>query len=112
MPGLAWSACSNTPRGSAAADGSGCITRRPRGRRAGPAKRHFGDPTRPELDKRYSPTAVLCGHIHEALFKNGGAWIDRIGDTWLFNTGGQIGDIPARVENDFAQQTAAWISPA
>ena len=75
-------------------------------------KRYYGDLVLPELVKRYSPTAVLCGHIHEAPFRTGGSWIDRIGDTWLFNAGRQIGDIPARVEIDFIAQSARWISLA
>ena len=75
-------------------------------------KRHYGDSVLPELIKRFSPTAVLCGHIHEAPFKSGGSWVDRIGDTWLFNAVRQIGDIPARIEIDFAQQAARWISIA
>jgi len=75
-------------------------------------KRHYGDSVLPELIRRFSPTAVLCGHIHEAPFKSGGSWIDRIGDTWLFNAGRQIGDIPARIEIDLGQQAARWISLA
>ena len=75
-------------------------------------KRHYGDSVLPELIRRFSPTAVLCGHIHEAPFKSGGSWIDRVGDTWLFNAGRQIGDIPARIEIDFDQQAARWISLA
>jgi len=73
-------------------------------------KRHYGDALLPELLKRYSPTAVLCGHIHEAPFRTGGSWIDRIGETWLFNAGRQIGGIPARIEIDFTQQAACWIT--
>jgi len=75
-------------------------------------KRHYGDVVLPELIKKYSPTAVLCGHIHEAPFRNGGSWVDRMGDTWLFNAGRQIGNVPARVEIDFEQQAARWISLA
>jgi len=75
-------------------------------------KRHYGDAVLPQLVERYSPTAVLCGHIHEAPFKTGGSWVDRIGDTWLFNAGRQIGDVPARIEIDFAEQAARWISIA
>lgn len=75
-------------------------------------KRHFGDPLLPELVQRHAPTAVLCGHIHEAPFRTGGSWIDRIGKTWLFNAGRQIGEVPARVEIDFAEATARWISLA
>jgi len=75
-------------------------------------KRHFGDAFLPELIQRYSPTAVLCGHIHEAPFKSDGGWVDRIGTTWLFNAGRQIGDVPARIEIDFAQGAARWVSLA
>jgi Icc-related predicted phosphoesterase len=75
-------------------------------------KRYYGDTVLPGLVRRYSPTAVLCGHIHEAPFKTGGSWVDRIGETWLFNAGNQIGDIPARIEIDFTQQAARWISLA
>jgi Icc-related predicted phosphoesterase len=75
-------------------------------------KRHFGDAVLPSLIERFSPTAVLCGHIHEAPFRKGGSWIDRIGDTWLFNAGNQIGEVPARVEIDLAQKSARWISLA
>jgi predicted phosphodiesterase len=57
-------------------------------------------------------SAVLCGHIHEAPFKADGSWIDRVGDTWLFNAGRQIGDVPARVEIDFARHAARWVSLA
>jgi Icc-related predicted phosphoesterase len=75
-------------------------------------KRHYGDAMLPQLIQRYSPTAVLCGHIHEAPYQRGGSWIERVGDTWLFNAGGQIGDVPARVEIDFKRQAARWISHA
>jgi Icc-related predicted phosphoesterase len=75
-------------------------------------RRHYGDPALATLVKRHAPDAVLCGHIHEAPFKEGGSWIDRIGRTWLFNAGRQIGDVPARIEIDFAAQQARWVSLA
>jgi len=84
----------------------------PEGRLSWTGKRHYGDAVLPALIKRHSPTAVLCGHIHEAPFRNGGSWVERVGDTWLFNAGRQIGDIPAHVQIDFAQQSARWISLA
>ena len=84
----------------------------PEGALSWTGKRHFGDALLSELVERHSPTAVLCGHIHEAPFKTGGSWIDRIGETWLFNAGRQIGDIPARIEIDFTRQAARWISLA
>src|SRR5512139_158526 len=59
----------------------------PEGALSWTGKRHFGDALLADLIKRHSPPAVLCGHIHEAPFKSGGSWIDRAGDTWLFNAG-------------------------
>jgi len=75
-------------------------------------KRYYGDAVLPKLIERHAPTAVLCGHIHEAPFKADGSWIDRMGATWLFNAGRQIGDVPARIEIDFARQAARWVSLA
>ena len=75
-------------------------------------KRHYGDAALPDLVRRHAPTAVLCGHIHEAPFRKGGSWVDRIDATWLFNAGNQIGEVPARIEIDFARQAARWISLA
>jgi len=73
-------------------------------------KRHFGDPALAGLIARHSPTAVLCGHIHEAPYREGGSWIDRMGDTWVFNAGKQLGDVPAHIEIDFGQAVARWIT--
>ncbi len=73
-------------------------------------RRHYGDAFLPELIGRHAPTAVLCGHIHEAPFQLEGSWNDRIGETWLFNAGRQAGKIPARVEIDFAQGRAKWVT--
>ncbi len=84
----------------------------PEGPHSWTGKRHYGDPLLPTLIRRHRPDAVLCGHIHEAPFKADGSWIDRIDDTWLFNAGRQIGDVPARVEIDFALGAARWISLA
>ena len=39
-------------------------------------------------------------------------WVDRIGHTWLFNASSPIGEVPARIEIDFAQQAARWVSLA
>jgi len=75
-------------------------------------KRHFGDDVLARLIARHAPDAVLCGHIHEAPFKANGSWIDRVGDTWIFNAGRQIGEIPARIEIDLAGRVARWISLA
>lgn len=84
----------------------------PEGQLSWTGKRHYGDAVLAELVRRHAPTVVLCGHIHEAPFRSGGSWVDRIGDTWLFNAGRQIGDVPCRIEIDFAKPAARWISLA
>jgi len=53
---------------------------------------------------------VFTGHVHEAAFKPDGAWADRIGCTWVFNAGNQIGRVPAHVVVDLAQGQATWLS--
>jgi Icc-related predicted phosphoesterase len=60
----------------------------------------------------YSPDIVFTGHIHEAPFKQGGSWTDRIGDTWVFNSGRQIGPTPAHIFVDTEANEAAWFSQA
>ena len=37
------------------------------------------------------PDIVLCGHIHQAPWVDGGSWHARLGETWVFNAGKQIG---------------------
>ena len=82
----------------------------PTGKLSWTGKRHYGDDLLPQLIERHRPTAVLCGHIHEAPFQTGGSWCERIGDTWLFNAGRQPGPVPARVELDLARGEAKWIT--
>ena len=75
-------------------------------------QRHFGDPALRDWIVEYRPDFVLCGHIHQAPFRRGGSWVDRIADTWVFNAGQQIGPVPAHVIIDTAAQTASWYSLA
>lgn len=60
--------------------------------------------------ERYQPDLVLSGHIHNAPFVKNGSWIDRIGKTWVFNPGKQIGPCPTYIEFDLAAMTAEWMS--
>ncbi len=60
--------------------------------------------------ERFSPDLVLSGHIHNAPFYAEGSWIDRIGGTWVFNVGRQIGPQPTLVILDFEAMSARWIS--
>lgn len=69
-----------------------------------------GDETLTEWIARFSPDLVLSGHIHNAPFYAAGAWIDRLGSTWVFNAGRQIGARPSCVILDFSAMSARWIS--
>jgi Icc-related predicted phosphoesterase len=82
----------------------------PQGPLAWTGSRHFGDPVVAEWIDRWRPAAVLMGHIHQAPFTPDGAWIDRVGTTWLFNPGKQIGPVPSHVELDLDAGTARWVS--
>ncbi len=59
---------------------------------------------------RFKPDMVLSGHIHNSPFYGGGSWIDRVGQTWVFNPGKQIGPQPTTIILDFDAMTAEWIS--
>jgi len=75
-------------------------------------KRYFGDANLLEWIARYQPDMVLTGHIHQAPFKADGSWVDRIGDTWVFNPGRQIGPVPTQVIIDTDKGEAIWLSLA
>ena len=72
--------------------------------------RHYGDPELPRLLETHSPDLVLCGHIHQAPFTPEGSWVERRGDTWLFNPGYQGGAEPTSIVLDLDDRTAAWSS--
>lgn len=72
--------------------------------------RHFGDPELPALLDRHRPDVVLCGHIHQAPYVEGGGWYERRGPTWLFNSGHQLGPVPAHVRLDLTAGEAEWWS--
>jgi Icc-related predicted phosphoesterase len=61
---------------------------------------------------RFAPNVVLSGHIHNAPFYPEGAWIDRLGATWVLNPGRQIGPCPTCVILDFEKMSARWVSVA
>ncbi len=72
--------------------------------------RHFGDPELPRLLDQLHPDVVLCGHIHQAPYVDGGAWFEQRNGTWLFNSGFQAGPIPAHVLLDLSAGRAEWWS--
>jgi Icc-related predicted phosphoesterase len=75
-------------------------------------RRSWGDADLLTWIETYRPDLVLSGHIHQAPFKRDGSWVDRIGDTWVFNSGQQIGPEPPHVIIDTSEPAAAWFSLA
>lgn len=71
-----------------------------------------GDPWLSGWIAEHAPDVVLTGHIHESPFQKGGSWADRIGRTWVFNAGRQIGPEPTNIAFDTVRQEAAWFSLA
>jgi len=75
-------------------------------------QKYFGDTQLVAWIQQYQPQMVFSGHIHQSPFKAGGSWTDRIGDTWIFNSGRQPGPFPAHVVINTAEQMALWFSLA
>jgi Icc-related predicted phosphoesterase len=75
-------------------------------------KRHFGDTDLAAWIAEYQPDLVLSGHVHQSPFVSGGSWADRIGRTWAFNAGQQIGETPAHVMMNLETDEAIWFSLA
>jgi Icc-related predicted phosphoesterase len=73
-------------------------------------KEFGGDKFLVEWIRRFEPDLVLSGHIHNAPFVAHGSWIDRIGRTWVFNPGKQIGSYPTYLAFDFEQDDVTWDS--
>lgn len=73
-------------------------------------RRHFGDSHLRGWIEKYQPEMVLGGHIHNSPFYEEGSWIDRIGTTWVFNPGKQIGPQPTTIVIDFEKGVAEWSS--
>lgn len=73
-------------------------------------RRQYGDADVARWIEHHAPDFVLTGHVHQPPFRPDGAWADRIGRTWVFNAGRQIGPVPAHIELDLAAGTATWRS--
>jgi hypothetical protein len=73
-------------------------------------KRYYGDTDVGAWIEEHQPDLVLSGHVHQSPFNLDGSWADRIGDTWIFNAGNQIGPVPARIEIDLDAGEARWFS--
>ncbi|MEQ1769993.1 MAG: metallophosphoesterase [Devosia sp.] len=73
-------------------------------------QRFYGDQALVGWVARHNPDLVICGHVHEAPFARNGSWVDRIGNTWLFNAGKQTGNVPTTIAIDTEARQAAWFS--
>ena len=75
-------------------------------------KRYYGDEELSAWIEQHAPGIVLCGHVHQAPFADGGGWLDRIGTTAVLNAGRQIGPVPTWIELDTETARARWSSLA
>lgn len=73
-------------------------------------KRFCGDVFLVDWIRQFQPDIVLSGHIHNAPFLAKGSWMDRLGRTWVFNPGRQIGPQPAYLAFDLDQMIVEWVS--
>ena len=75
-------------------------------------QRSFGDDALKKWIETYNPDMVLSGHVHQAPYVADGSWVDKIGPTWIFNTGHYLGAPPAHVIIDSEACEALWFSAA
>ena len=73
-------------------------------------KRFAGDEFLVEWIHQHEPDVVLSGHIHNAPFVANGSWVDRLGKSWVFNPGRQIGPFPSFLVFDLDRMTMEWVS--
>ena len=73
-------------------------------------RKSYGDEVLAGWIEQFRPDLVLSGHIHQSPFTADGGWADRIGDTWVFNPGRQIGPVPAHIVLDLGERRASWFS--
>ncbi len=71
-------------------------------------RRTFPDQELADWIAEHRPDLVLCGHIHQSPWAEGGSWNARLGDTWVFNAGKQIGPVPPHITIDTDAGTASW----
>ena len=69
-----------------------------------------GDAYFRETLQRLKPDFAFSGHIHNPPFSDKGSWIDKIGPTWVFNPGKQLGPFPSHILLDLEAMKAKWIS--
>jgi Icc-related predicted phosphoesterase len=73
-------------------------------------KRFFGDVELVQWIAQYQPSMVISGHVHQSPFIPDGSWFDRLGTTWVFNTGLQHGRPPVCIVLDLDEDAAFWLA--
>lgn len=73
-------------------------------------RRYGGDEFLVSWIRRFQPDFVFSGHIHNAPFLDRGSWLDRLGKTWVFNPGRQIGPAPTYISLDLETMVVEWTS--
>jgi len=73
-------------------------------------RRHYGDADLNGWIVRHVPDVVLCGHVHQSPFAEGGRWADRIGTTLVVNSGREPGPVPTHIVIDTDARLARWSS--
>ena len=73
-------------------------------------RREYGDEVVSEWIARFQPDFVLCGHIHQSPFVDGGGWLDQVGNTRVFNAGHEPADVPSHIVLDLSAGIATWTS--
>ena len=73
-------------------------------------KRSFGDIELVQWIDTYKPDFVISGHVHQSPFVQDGSWFDRIGNTWVFNAGMQLGRPPVYIVIDSDECQAYWLA--
>ena len=71
-------------------------------------RREFPDHDLAGWIAEHQPEVVLTGHVHQAPWAEGGSWHARLGRTWVFNAGRQVGPVPPHITLDLAAGTADW----
>lgn len=73
-------------------------------------KKHFGDEHLNELITTHHPHFIFSGHVHNSPFREHGSWIDKIGETWVFNPGYEMSSLPPYIVLDLEKMQAKWVS--
>ena len=73
-------------------------------------RRYYGDADLNAWIALHRPDVVLCGHVHESPFAEGGGWSDRIGTTWVVNSGRERGPRPDHIVIDTEERSARRFS--